>query len=176
MAPSSGRPGEVQLMEAAVQTEAEEQLVIFELAGESYGVDISSVQRLIPMCDVTRIPQAPPHVAGVIDLRGEILPVLDLRLRFGLDTQTEEERKGARIMVTEIGEHAVGMIVDGVSEVLRIARDQIEPPSVIVTGVSTDYIRGVGKLDNRLIVLLALDRVLGLQELKQLQDAAAGAF
>jgi len=162
-------------MEAVVQTDAEEQLVVFELAGENYGVDISSVQRLIPMCDVTRIPQAPEHVAGVIDLRGEILPVLDLRTRFGLDTQTDEQRKGARIMVAEIGEHAVGMIVDGVSEVLRISRDQIEPPSVIVTGVSTDYIRGVGKLQDRLIVLLALDRVLGLRELEQLHEVAATA-
>ncbi|MCR4427034.1 MAG: chemotaxis protein CheW, partial [Firmicutes bacterium] len=103
------------------------QLVIFELNGESYGVDISRVQDINRMQDITKIPHAPDHVEGVINLRGRVIPVIDLRRRFGLPCG--EHTKSTRIVVIQMGESLIGMVVDGVSEVLRVPQDTIEPPS-----------------------------------------------
>jgi len=151
--------------------DAEEQLVIFELANEVYGVDIGRVQEIIRMTSITRLPRAPEFVEGVINLRGKVIPVVDLNKRFGL--AQGERTKASRIVVVDVSDHTIGMVVDAVSEVLRVPANAIEPPSPVVTTIESDYIRGIAKVENRLIILLDLDKVLSWEEKKKLRDVAA---
>lgn len=134
------------------------QIVIFDLAGETYGADIQAVQAIVRMQQITSIPQAPPAVEGVINLRGKVDPVMDLRKRFGLTVT--EETKDSRIVIVDIGDQDVGLIVDAVAEVTRIPLDSIEAPSDVVSTVETDYISGIAKFEDRMIILLDLDKVL----------------
>jgi purine-binding chemotaxis protein CheW len=134
------------------------QIVIFDLAGETYGADIQAVQAIVRMQPITSIPQAPPAVQGVINLRGKVNPVMDLRKRFGLEVT--EETKDSRIVIVDIGDQDVGLIVDAVAEVTRIPLDSIEPPSEVVSTAETDYISGIAKFEDRMIILLDLDKVL----------------
>jgi purine-binding chemotaxis protein CheW len=140
----------------------EQQLVVFELANEHYGLDIATVEGIIKMQAITRMPQAPNFVEGVTNLRGSVVPVIDLRKRFGLEHQ--EETRDTRIVVVYMDRTKVGMIVDGVSEVLRVPEDAIEPPPTMVTTVNSAFIKGIAKLENRLVILLDLNRVLSLDE------------
>ncbi len=159
------------MSENAQVLDAEEQLVIFELANEVYGVDISRVQEIIRMTTITRLPRAPEFVEGVINLRGKVIPVVDLQNRFGL--QQGERTKASRIVVVDVGDHTIGMVVDAVSEVLRVPADAVEPPSPVVTTIESDYIRGIAKLEGRLIILLDLDKVLSWDEKRKLRDVVA---
>jgi len=136
----------------------EEQLVALEIGGETYGVDISIIHGIIMMQEITRIPHVPAFVEGVTNLRGRVIPVLDMRKRFGLPPT--ERSKENRIVIVEMNEEITGMIVDGVSEVLRIPADSIEPPPPIVAGVDSACLRGMGKIGNRLIILLDVPKVL----------------
>ena len=138
--------------------EAERQLVVFDLASEAYGVDISTVREIIRMQTVTRMPRTPEYVEGVINLRGKVTPVIDLRTRFGLDES--EEPLDKRIVVVDTGERSMGFVVDAVSEVLRVPSASIEPPSSVVMGVDSEYMIGIVKLPDRLISLLDLERVM----------------
>ena len=149
---------------------AEEQLVVFDLGAESYGVEIGRVQEIIRMTSITRLPRAPEFVEGVINLRGRVIPVIDLRKRFGLPG--EDEAKGSRIVVMDVADQTLGMVVDGVSEVLRISAKEVEPPSPVVTTIDSDYLRGIAKLEGRLIILLDLDRLLSWDERGQLAAVA----
>jgi purine-binding chemotaxis protein CheW len=144
----------------------EQQLVVFELANEHYGLDIASVEGIIKMQAITRMPQAPNFVEGVTNLRGAVVPVIDLRKRFGLEKQ--DETKNTRIVVVYMDSTKVGMIVDGVSEVLRVPEDSIEPPPPMVTTVNSAFIKGIAKLEGRLVILLDLTRVLSLDEKESL--------
>ncbi|GAB4424473.1 MAG: chemotaxis protein CheW [Anaerolineae bacterium] len=146
----------------------ENQLVIFHLAKEYYGVDIAAVESIIKMQAITGIPQAPPFVEGVINLRGAVLPVIDLRNRFGL-AQTPPT-KDTRIVVVEMGGTTVGMIVDAVNEVLRVPSEDIEPPSPMVTTLDSAFITGIAKVADRLIILLDLGKVLSLDEHAELAE------
>jgi purine-binding chemotaxis protein CheW len=141
---------------------SDEQLVGLELAGELYGVPIACVQEIIRMQPITVVPNSPAFVEGMTNLRGRVIPVMDLRARFGLEATTTNGH--TRIVVAELGEHTVGLIVDGVSEVLRVAADMIEPPSSLVTTADSAYLRGVAKLEDRLILLLNLACILSPQE------------
>lgn len=153
---------------AAIRSDEQEQLIVFELAGESYGVDIGAVNTIIRMQEITEIPRSPDFVEGVINLRGSIIPVIDLRKRFGL--VIAEETKATRIVVVEaLEDQMIGMVVDAVTETLMLPKDSIEPPSPVVTGVDSEYVRGVGKLENRLVILLDLDKVLTSKEANQLR-------
>jgi purine-binding chemotaxis protein CheW len=143
-----------------------EQLVVFDLAHEYYGADIGAVNTIIRMQDITKIPRAPEFVEGVINLRGTIIPVIDLRKRFGLPVS--EATKSSRIVVVEAAEQMIGMVVDAVAETLRIASNAIEPPSPIVATVDSSYVRGVGKQESRLVILLDLDKVLTAKEVETL--------
>jgi purine-binding chemotaxis protein CheW len=145
-------------MSANVMGDVEEQLVVFDVGEEVYGVDIGMVQEIIRMQAITKVPGAPSFVEGIINLRGKIIPVIDLRRRFRLPAG--EAKKSSRIVVVEVDGPVIGMVVDAVSEVLRIPADCIEPPSMIVTGADSDYIRGIAKLEDRLIILLQLERIL----------------
>lgn len=145
----------------------ERQLVVFQLGAEFYGVDIARVHEIIRLQTITRVPRAPAFVEGVINLRGKVIPVVDLRRRFGLESS--EHTRASRIVVVEIGDNVVGVIVDGVSEVLRVTGASIEPPSPVVAGIESEYIYGIAKLDDRLVILLDLDRVLVLADRRALE-------
>ena len=150
------------------------QAVTFALGSEEYGVDIAQVQEINRMVTITHVPRAPQFMEGVINLRGQLIPIIDLRTRFGMERS--ERTKNTRIVVTEIGNKRIGMVVDSVSEVLRIPVEQIEDAPDLVAGVDTEYIRGVGKMGDRLIIMLDLGRVISGSEkveLQKLEPAAA---
>jgi purine-binding chemotaxis protein CheW len=145
------------------------QVVSFKLGSEEYGVDIGQVQEINRMVAVTHVPRAPQFMEGVINLRGQLIPIIDLRARFGM--ARAEHTKNTRIVVTEIGAKRVGMVVDSVSEVLRLPVEHIEPAPEMITGVETEYIRGVGKIEDRLIILLDLARIISGSEKRELESA-----
>lgn len=139
--------------------DAERQLVVFDLAGEIYGVNIETVREIIRMQAVTYVPDAPDFVEGVINLRGRVIPVIDLRRRFGLTVT--EETSDSRVLVVDSEGEDLGVIVDAVTEVQRIAEDSIEPVSSLVSTEQSDYIVGITKVGEQLIILLDLDRAIG---------------
>jgi purine-binding chemotaxis protein CheW len=143
------------------------QVVSFALGSEEYGVDIAQVQEINRMVAITHVPRAPHFMEGVINLRGQLIPIIDLRTRFGMPRT--EHTKNTRIVVTEIGSKRVGMVVDSVSEVLRIPTEQIEDAPDMIAGVDTEYIRGVGKVGDRLIIMLDLGRVISGNERRDLE-------
>ena len=150
---------------------AEMQLVVFELGDESYAVDISRVQDINRMQEITEIPHAPESVVGVINLRGRVIPVIDLRKRFGLPDAVHT--KDTRIVVVHLEGNLIGVIVDAVSQVLRIPADIVEPPSPVLAGVDSRYLRGIAKLDDRLVILLDLDFVLSRREQEAISEVLA---
>jgi len=143
----------------------ERQLVVFSLLNENYGIDIYKVQEIIQYRDITYVPKSPPFVKGVINLRGRIIPVIDLKERFGLPEK--EVTPDTRIIVVEISSQTIGLIVDSETEVLRIPNTNIEPPPPVTT-IEADFIEGVGKLDERLIIILDIDRILTKEEKREL--------
>jgi purine-binding chemotaxis protein CheW len=134
------------------------QLVTFSIEDEEFGVDILKVQEIIRTIEISKVPRAPDFVEGVINLRGKVIPIIDLRRRFGLDHKTHD--KNTRIIVIEMADVIVGFVVDAVSEVLRIPASTVEPPPPVVAGMDSEYISGVGKLENSLLILLDLDKLL----------------
>ncbi len=142
--------------------DGEEQVVVFELAGESYGIEISRVQEIIRLPTITAVPRAPECVEGVVNLRGRVIPVINLRTRFGLPDGGRD--RASRIVVLEINGQTVGALVDGVSEVLRVSGSQVEAPGATLTGPETAHLRGIAKLDERLVILLNLDHLIDLTE------------
>ena len=142
------------------------QLVSFNIGSEEFGVDILRVQEINRMVEITRVPQAPHYVEGVINLRGKVIPIVDLRKRFNLEMK--EYDKNTRIVVVDINGTIMGMIVDAVSEVLRLSASTIEPPPEIVTGVNAEYIKGVAKLEDRLLIFLDLSKVIDFNEMAKI--------
>ena len=149
--------------------ETEKQLVVFDLADEGYGVDIGSVREIIRMQDITQVPRTPEFVEGVINLRGKVIPVVDLRKRFGFPEA--DATKDTRIVVVDIGGQDIGVVVDAVTEVLRIGADAVEPPSSVITTADSEYLLGIAKLDDRFITLLDTNKLL-LKEERQALDQA----
>ncbi len=140
------------------------QLVSFKIGEEEFGVDILKVQEINRMMQITKVPNAPMFVEGVINLRGRVIPVIDLRVK--LNMQQVDYGKDTRIVVIELNDKTVGFIVDEVSEVLRIPQSITEPPPSMVSGIDSEYITAIGKLDNRLLILLDLDKILGEAEVE----------
>jgi purine-binding chemotaxis protein CheW len=135
------------------------QLVIFRLSTEEFGVDISQVREIIRVGEVTRIPGSPAYVDGVINLRGQVTTVVNLRNRLGMDGRPIDTN--ARIMILEVDKNVIGVIVDSVTEVKNLASAQIDAlPEALSSSVSSDYIQGVGKLDGRLLILVDLKQVI----------------
>jgi len=132
-------------------------LVTFNL-GEEYGVPISQVQEIVRVGGITMVPNSPVFMEGVINLRGRVLPVLNLRKRLGLSEK--EISSASRIVVTEIGNKVIGLLVDAVSHVIKIPPENVEPAPEEVLEIDTDYITGVGKLHDRMIILLDLEKLL----------------
>ncbi len=151
---------------------SERQLVVFDLASEAYGVNIGTVREIIRMQQITHVPEAPQYVDGVINLRGRVIPVIDLRKRFGL--AVTEQTENSRIVVVDSAGEDIGVIVDAVTEVLRVPGDAIEPASSLITTEDSYYMDGIAKIGNRLLILLDLERVLQNAD-RELVGAAAGA-
>jgi len=147
------------------------QLVSFVVENEEFGVDILKVQEIIRTVEITRVPKSPAFVEGVINLRGKIVPVIDLRTRFGIERKAHDNE--TRIIVVELPDKVVGFLVDRVKEVIRVEKSVIEPPPELTTNVSANYITGVAKLQDRLLILLDLDKVLSNEEQEHLAEMAA---
>ncbi len=131
------------------------QLVTFRIGNEEFGIDIKKVQEINRMIDITKIPNTPPHVEGVVNLRGKIIPIISLRTKLGFEEAARD--KSTRIMVVEIQGSVIGFIVDSVSEVLRIHDAKIEPTPSITGGSDSAYIEGVINLSDRILILLNLN-------------------
>ncbi len=146
------------------------QLVSFMLGNEEFGVDILCVQEINRMLQITKVPNSPEFVNGVINLRGKVIPVIDLRQRLGMPRR--EHDKNTRIVVVEVNNKTIGFIVDAVREVLRIPADITEAPPEITAGVNSEYIKSVGKLEERLLILIDLEKILSEKEESELLELA----
>lgn len=140
----------------------EVQVVAFKLAREEYGVDILNVQEIKKLTDITRVPYTPDFIKGVMNLRGSVLPVIDLKKRLSLVEEPYSE--DTRIIIVKVDDISVGMIVDAVTEVLAIGPESIEAPEAVVDGNvnGNNFISGVGNLNNRLVIMLKLSEIIGL--------------
>lgn len=133
------------------------QLVSFKIGAEEFGINILEVQEIIRMVEITSVPQTPDYVEGVINLRGKVIPVVDLRKRLSMETQQRDHN--TRIVVVDVDNEIMGLIVDSVSEVLRIPAGSIEPAPEIITGMDAEYIKGVVKLEEKLLMSLDLSKI-----------------
>ena len=149
-----------------IVTEELLQLVSFKIGDAEFGVDILRVQEINKMMDLTSVPNTPSFVEGVVNLRGRIIPVLNLRSRLGLEVKEYDSE--TRIIVVDLYDKTLGFIVDEVKEVLRIPKSITEQPPEIVSGVDSDYITAIGKLEDRLLILLDLTKILSNAEHKEL--------
>ncbi len=146
------------------------QLVSFMIGSEEFGVNILYVQEINRMLQITKVPNAPYFVDGVVNLRGRVIPVIDLRTKLGIERK--EHDKNTRIVVVEVDGKTAGFIVDAVKEVLRIPEGITEPPPEIVSGMNSEFIMAVAKLEDRLITLIDLEKVLSNSEKKKLKEVA----
>ena len=137
---------------------SERQLVVFGLAGETYGVDISTVREIIQMQEITSVPGTASFIKGVTNLRGTVIPVVDLGKRFGF--AEAKHSKNTRIVVINSRENPIGVIVDSVDKVLRVPVDSIEPPSQMILTSRSEYLLGIAKVADKLVILLDTDKVL----------------
>ncbi len=149
-----------------VKTAEEMQLVVFSLGREEFAVEVTQVREIMRMEEITRMPKSPHFVEGIINLRGQIIAVVELAKRLNLETG--ERSDDTRIIVVEAEDIKVGMIVDSVSEVLRVEAEEVEPSPTLATDISSAFLQGVVKKDNRLIIMLDLTKVLSLQEMASL--------
>ena len=143
----------------------------FHLAGEDYGLDIVFVTEIIGIQKITEVPDMPNFVKGVINLRGKVIPVMDVRLLFNLDERDYDER--TCIIVVDINNSAVGLVVDQVNEVADIPESDVEPPPRTTKGASSRYLKGMGKVGDEVRILLDVDKLLREEELEQLTEVAA---
>lgn len=151
------------------QTENIIQLVSFTIGQEEFGIDIKHIQEINRMVEITRVPNSPEFVSGVINLRGKVIPVIDLRKRFGFPQK--ESDKNTRIIVVELADIVVGFLVDSVLEVIRIPKNITEPPPSLIAGIGSEFITSVAKLENRLLIILDIERILHEREKEQLESA-----
>jgi len=152
---------------------AEQQLVVFGLGKEEFGIDISRVREIVKLQNITTIPQSMDFVEGIVNLRGQIVPIVDLCKRFLVADRSESVDAERRIIVVNMSGQNIGILVDGVSETLRIPDEAIEPtPPIVASGVSSDFIRGVAKVEGRLIIFLDLDRIFSAEEQEALAQSS----
>jgi len=145
------------------------QLVSFKIGSEEFGVDILKVQEINRLVQITQVPNAPSFIEGVMNLRGKVVPIVNLRKRFGLSLK--EYDKNTRIIVVDLNGKTVGFIVDSVSEVLRVSKNVVEPPPELVSGIDSEYITGIAKLEDRLLILLDLEKILTVEEKQTLKES-----
>jgi len=150
--------------------EKEIQVVGFRIGNETYGVRIGAVREIVRVPEITAVPSAPDLIEGVINLRGKIIPVMDLRKRFGQTEVSHDKRN--RILVVELENKLIGLIVNAASEVLKIPPSDIEAPGTVFSEGESSYVVGVGKLKGRLIILLDITKLLHRPEYKRLEEVA----
>lgn len=138
------------------------QIVSFKLADEEYGLDIMKVQEIILIGQITQMPQAPDFVRGLINLRGHVIPIIDLRKRFGFPDAEKSESQ--RIIVVNVGKRTMGIVVDEVDQVLRVKAEDVEPPPTSVKGINHDFITGLVKRERKLVILLDIEHLLTERE------------
>ena len=151
-------------MESAKVKETGElrQFISFSVGEEEYGLELLRVKEVIRVREITWLPKAPSFVKGIINLRGDVIPIIDLRDKFGLEAR--EHTATTRVIVVEVEGRLMGMVVDSASQVVRIPVDQIDPPPPVVGGFSREFITGVGKLEDKLVILLNTDAILTVDE------------
>jgi len=147
----------------------EKQFIVFTIDDEKFGVDVKQIKQIIPICETTHIPNAPSFVEGVINLRGDIIPIIDLKSKLSLQVKGINEKEG-KIIIVELDNNNIGMKVDSVSEMIRIYEDEIAEPPKIVKGINRNYLKGLGKLNDKLLLLLDLNRILTDDEIKELDN------
>ena len=152
---------------------ATEQLVVMRLASEDYGIDITHVREIIRMQNITEVPQAPAFVEGIINLRGSVIPVVDLRKRFGVEASEQSEE--TRIVVVDVRQHTVGLVVDGVTEVITAPEKSIEPVGNLAAASMTSELRGIVNLPEKLIILINMESLLGGIAAGDLEDTVLAA-
>jgi purine-binding chemotaxis protein CheW len=148
------------------------QLVSFRLSDETYGIEITKIREIILVGEITRVPETPPYIKGLINLRSSVIPVIDLRARFAL--AENELSQDSRIMVLNVGRRTIGIVVDSVNEVLRISQEQISPAPPTVASLGNQYMTGLVRLEDQLLILLDVDRLFGA-EAAAAMDAALTA-
>ncbi len=163
---------------AKVQTDANElrQFISFSVGDEEYGLELLRVKEVIRIREITWLPKAPTFVKGIINLRGDVIPIIDLRDKFGLPAK--ENTAMTRVIVVEVESRLMGMVVDSASQVVRIPADQIDPPPPVLGGFSQEFITGVGKMEDKLVILLNIDAILTVDEkqaLSTLDNSLAAA-
>lgn len=146
------------------------QLVTFKIGNEQFAVDILKVQEINRMKEITKIPNAPFHVEGVVNLRGKVIPIVNLRKKFGLPEKENDEQ--SRIMIMDILGTTMGLIVDGVDEVLRIPSDTVEPPPPLSVGISMEFVKGIAKIEDRLIILVDLKSLFGAGDIAMIEEVS----
>ena len=146
------------------------QIVSFKLANEEYGVDIMKVQEIILPGQITQMPEVPDYMRGLINLRGHVIPILDLRIRFGLEVAENDEN--TRIIVVNVGTKTIGIVVDAVNQVLRINQNDVEAPPSSVAGIDHAYLVGLVKFKEKLLILLNIENVLSRDEQDRIATAA----
>jgi len=155
-------------MDRTVQRE-ELQFIVFTVGDEKFGVDVKQAREIIPSTELTKVPNSPDFVLGVINLREEIIPIIDLKqkLRLNSDSRSNQDEK---IIIVELDNNLIGMKVDNVSEMIRLYTSDIADPPKIVKGINRDYLSGVGKLGDKLLILLDLDKILSQKEIDELDQ------
>ena len=146
------------------------QLVSFKLGDETFGIEITRIREIILVGEITRVPGTPPYVKGLINLRSTVIPVIDLRTRFSL--AENELTAESRIVVLNVGSRTIGIVVDSVNEVLRVPQEQISPAPPTVASSGNDYMTGLVRLEEYLLILLDVDRLLGDEDAQNLVTAA----
>ncbi len=149
------------------------QLVVFDLDTEQYGLDIGAVREIIRLQEITAVPRAPEFVEGVINLRGKIIPVIDLRIKFELEQAERDE--DFRIVVVDVNGNEIGMIVDAVTEVSRVPEMGIQPPSKVVAGQDSEYLTGIANTGDRMIILLDIGKLISVEQVASTTAAGEAA-
>jgi purine-binding chemotaxis protein CheW len=142
----------------------------FVLGTEEYGIEILKVREIIGIMDITSVPQTPDYMKGVINLRGKVIPVIDLRLKFSM-TEQEHTQETCTIVV-EVNDSLIGIIVDTVSEVVDVGSEEIEDTPQLGQGIDTDFITGLGKVKGKIIILLDIEKVMSTEELEMVEEIA----
>jgi purine-binding chemotaxis protein CheW len=143
------------------------QFIVFSVGDEKFGVDVKQAREIIPSTELTKVPNSPDFVLGVINLREEIIPIIDLKKKLRLNSDSRSN-KDEKIIIVELDNNLIGMKVDNVSEMIRLYTSDIADPPKIVKGINRDYLSGVGKLGDKLLILLDLDKILSQKEIDEL--------
>jgi purine-binding chemotaxis protein CheW len=149
------------------------QLISFTVGAEEYGLELMQVKEVIRMRQITWLPKAPSCIKGIINLRGDVIPIVDLRDRFGL--QSVEQSAMTRVIVVEAEGRLIGMVVDSASQVVRVPADQFDPPPPLVGDRARAFITGVGKMEDKLILTIDADRILHAEEMNQIAESIEAA-